>query len=88
MAQTQTFNGRRRVRKFFGKIPEVAEMPNLVFCSAAFGNRKFLPRSSAGSAPYHRRSFRGSMCGNSASSIARTFSSSASQTFSPSTLEV
>ncbi|MCB1453226.1 MAG: DNA-directed RNA polymerase subunit beta, partial [Rhizobiaceae bacterium] len=28
MAQTQTFNGRRRVRKFFGKIPEVAEMPN------------------------------------------------------------
>jgi DNA-directed RNA polymerase subunit beta len=30
MAQTQTFNGRRRVRKFFGKIPEVAEMPNLI----------------------------------------------------------
>ena len=25
-----TFNGRRRVRKFFGKIPEVAEMPNLI----------------------------------------------------------
>ncbi|WP_312795477.1 DNA-directed RNA polymerase subunit beta [Tianweitania sp.] len=30
MAQTQTFNGRRRVRKFFGDIPEVAEMPNLI----------------------------------------------------------
>ena len=30
MAQTATFNGRRRVRKFFGKIPEVAEMPNLI----------------------------------------------------------
>src|SRR5690606_8965121 len=30
MAQTQTFNGRRRVRKFFGHIPEVAEMPNLI----------------------------------------------------------
>src|SRR5215470_14362343 len=30
MAQTVTFNGRRRVRKFFGKIPEVAEMPNLI----------------------------------------------------------
>ncbi|EIM71925.1 DNA-directed RNA polymerase subunit beta [Nitratireductor aquibiodomus RA22] len=30
MAETQTFNGRRRVRKFFGKIPEVAEMPNLI----------------------------------------------------------
>jgi DNA-directed RNA polymerase subunit beta len=30
MAQTVSFNGRRRVRKFFGKIPEVAEMPNLI----------------------------------------------------------
>ena len=29
MAQTH-FNGRRRVRKFFGNIPEVAEMPNLI----------------------------------------------------------
>lgn len=26
----QTFNGRRRVRKFFGDIREVAEMPNLI----------------------------------------------------------
>jgi DNA-directed RNA polymerase beta subunit len=30
MAQTLSFNGRRRVRKIFGKIPEVAEMPNLI----------------------------------------------------------
>src|SRR3954465_5793988 len=30
MAQTQTFNGRRRGRQSFGKIPEVAEMPNLI----------------------------------------------------------
>src|ERR1700709_2524902 len=26
----QTFTGRKRVRKFFGKIKEVAEMPNLI----------------------------------------------------------
>ena len=26
----QTFTGRKRVRKFFGKIEEVAEMPNLI----------------------------------------------------------
>ena len=30
MAQTLSFNGRKRVRKFFGKIPEVAQMPNLI----------------------------------------------------------
>ncbi len=30
MAQTLSFNGRKRVRKFFGRIPEVAEMPNLI----------------------------------------------------------
>jgi DNA-directed RNA polymerase subunit beta len=30
MAHTHTFNGRKRVRKFFGNIPEVAEMPNLI----------------------------------------------------------
>ncbi|MEO0545089.1 MAG: DNA-directed RNA polymerase subunit beta [Pseudomonadota bacterium] len=31
MAQaTTTFNGRKRVRKFFGDIPDVAEMPNLI----------------------------------------------------------
>src|SRR6187431_3247477 len=30
MATAQTFTGRKRVRKFFGKIKEVAEMPNLI----------------------------------------------------------
>jgi hypothetical protein len=32
MAQTlaQTFTGRKRIRKFFGHIREVAEMPNLI----------------------------------------------------------
>ena len=30
MAQSISFNGRRRVRKFFGHIPDVAEMPNLI----------------------------------------------------------
>ncbi len=30
MAQTQSFNGRRRVRRFFGNIPEVAKLPNLI----------------------------------------------------------
>ncbi|MBN9009895.1 MAG: DNA-directed RNA polymerase subunit beta, partial [Rhizobiales bacterium] len=30
MTQTQTFNGRRRVRRFFGSISEAAQMPNLI----------------------------------------------------------
>ncbi len=30
MAQAVTFNGRKRVRKFFGHIAEVADMPNLI----------------------------------------------------------
>ncbi len=30
MAQTHVFNGRKRVRKFFGNITEVAKMPNLI----------------------------------------------------------
>ncbi|TFF20603.1 DNA-directed RNA polymerase subunit beta [Jiella endophytica] len=30
MSQTTTFSGRRRVRKVFGHIPEVAQMPNLI----------------------------------------------------------
>jgi DNA-directed RNA polymerase subunit beta len=30
MAQTISFNGRKRVRKFFGDIPDVTEMPNLI----------------------------------------------------------
>src|ERR1700682_3289299 len=35
MAQ-QTFTGRKRVRKFFGHIKEVAEMPNLIEVQKAF----------------------------------------------------
>jgi DNA-directed RNA polymerase subunit beta len=27
---SQTFIGRKRIRKFFGNIQEVAEMPNLI----------------------------------------------------------
>ncbi|RCL01138.1 MAG: beta subunit/140 kD subunit [Candidatus Tokpelaia sp. JSC085] len=30
MAQTLSFNGRKRIRRFFGKTLEVAEMPNLI----------------------------------------------------------
>src|SRR6186713_3057421 len=30
MAETHTLAGRKRIRKFFGKIAEVAEMPNLI----------------------------------------------------------
>jgi len=30
MAEAQTVASRKRVRKFFGKIAEVAEMPNLI----------------------------------------------------------
>ncbi|MGI9569458.1 MAG: hypothetical protein ACR2PH_06915, partial [Desulfobulbia bacterium] len=30
MAQKHVFNGRKRVRKFFGNITEVADMPNLI----------------------------------------------------------
>ena len=30
MAETQTAAGRKRIRKFFGKNIEVAEMPNLI----------------------------------------------------------
>ncbi len=30
MAQNHVFNGRKRVRKYFGNITEVAEMPNLI----------------------------------------------------------
>ena len=30
MAKNHVFNGRKRVRKFFGNITEVAEMPNLI----------------------------------------------------------
>ncbi|WP_027844216.1 DNA-directed RNA polymerase subunit beta [Pyruvatibacter mobilis] len=30
MSQSQSFTGRKRIRKFFGHIPEVTQMPNLI----------------------------------------------------------
>jgi len=30
MGMTQSFTGRKRIRKSFGRIPEVAVMPNLI----------------------------------------------------------
>ena len=52
MAQ-QTFTGRRRVRKFFGKIPEVAEMPNLIEVQKASYDQ-FLMVEGAGRRPGRR----------------------------------
>src|SRR6186713_1070433 len=51
MAQTQTFNGRRRVRKFFGKIPEVAEMPNLIEVQKASYDQFLLVKEPIGGRP-------------------------------------
>ncbi|HEY0292689.1 MAG TPA: DNA-directed RNA polymerase subunit beta, partial [Hansschlegelia sp.] len=42
MTQTQTIIGRKRVRKFFGKIREVAEMPNLIEVQKASYDQFFL----------------------------------------------
>ena len=65
MAQTQSFNGRRRVRKFFGKIPEVAEMPNLIEVQKGFLtiNSSWLTEPEGGRSdeayrPYSNRYFR------------------------------
>ncbi len=51
MAQTLSFNGRRRVRKFFGKIPEVAEMPNLIEVQKASYDQFLHGRRAAGRPP-------------------------------------
>ena len=51
MAQTQTFNGRRRVRKFFGKIPEVAEMPNLIEVQKASYDQFLMVKEPEGGRP-------------------------------------
>ncbi|PWJ85587.1 DNA-directed RNA polymerase subunit beta [Pseudaminobacter salicylatoxidans] len=51
MAQTQTFNGRRRVRKFFGNIPEVAEMPNLIEVQKASYDQFLMVEEPAGGRP-------------------------------------
>src|SRR5437764_725002 len=51
MAQTQTFTGRKRVRNFFGKIQEVAEMPNLIEVQKASYDQFLLVREPVGGRP-------------------------------------
>src|ERR1700737_2604827 len=50
MAQ-QTFTGRKRVRKFFGKIQEVAEMPNLIEVQKASYDQFLLVKEPVGGRP-------------------------------------
>src|SRR6187399_2287288 len=50
MAQ-QTFTGRKRVRKFFGHIKEVAEMPNLIEVQKASYDQFLLVKEPAGGRP-------------------------------------
>ena len=50
MAQ-QTYTGRKRVRKFFGKIREVAEMPNLIEVQKASYDQFLLVKEPAGGRP-------------------------------------
>ncbi len=47
----QTFIGRKRVRKFFGKIEEVAEMPNLIEVQKASYDQFLLVREPPGGRP-------------------------------------
>jgi DNA-directed RNA polymerase subunit beta len=47
----QTFTGRKRVRKFFGKIQEVAEMPNLIEVQKASYDQFLLVREPLGGRP-------------------------------------
>jgi len=51
MAETLSFNGRRRVRKFFGKIPEVAEMPNLIEVQKASYDQFLMIKEPVGGRP-------------------------------------
>ncbi|MFN3347534.1 DNA-directed RNA polymerase subunit beta [Pseudorhodoplanes sp.] len=51
MAQAQTFIGRKRVRKFFGKIQEVAEMPNLIEVQKASYDQFLLVEAPEGGRP-------------------------------------
>src|SRR6187551_1863880 len=51
MATAQTFIGRKRVRKFFGKIKEVAEMPNLIEVQKASYDQFLLVAEPAGGRP-------------------------------------
>ena len=47
----QTFTGRKRVRKFFGKIQEVAEMPNLIEVQKASYDQFLLVKDPQGGRP-------------------------------------
>src|SRR3982075_2761682 len=47
----QTFTGRKRVRKFFGKIQEVAEMPNLIEVQKASYDQFLLVQEPQGGRP-------------------------------------
>jgi DNA-directed RNA polymerase subunit beta len=47
----QTFTGRKRVRKFFGKIQEVAEMPNLIEVQKASYDQFLLVKEPIGGRP-------------------------------------
>ena len=47
----QTFIGRKRVRKFFGKIEEVAEMPNLIEVTKASYDQFLLVKEPEGGRP-------------------------------------
>jgi DNA-directed RNA polymerase subunit beta len=47
----QTFTGRKRVRKFFGKIQEVAEMPNLIEVQKASYDQFLLVQEPIGGRP-------------------------------------
>jgi DNA-directed RNA polymerase subunit beta len=47
----ETFTGRKRVRKFFGKIREVAEMPNLIEVQKASYDQFLLVKEPAGGRP-------------------------------------
>src|SRR5882762_8664801 len=47
----QTFTGRKRVRKFFGKIHEVAEMPNLIEVQKASYDQFLLVKEPVGGRP-------------------------------------
>jgi DNA-directed RNA polymerase subunit beta len=47
----QTFTGRKRVRKFFGKIEEVAEMPNLIEVQKASYDQFLLVKEPVGGRP-------------------------------------
>ena len=44
----QTFTGRKRVRKFFGKIQAVAEMPNLIEVQKASYDQFLMVKEPAG----------------------------------------